>query len=135
MRVLNHFAGLESEINNPMSFRPSFPVVCVLSLILMVGCSGNHHNAVDVSLDVKPIGSPIEIKTPLGLPTVPIPPGEPETAETIDLGRELFYEKKLSMNDTRACASCHNPLLGFTDGQKYSTGVGEKLAPVTHPLF
>src|SRR6185312_13667392 len=66
----------------------------------------------------KPIGPVIEIKAPLGLPPVPVPAGNPETVESIDLGRRLFYEKKLSADATLACASCHNPQLHFTDGKK-----------------
>jgi cytochrome c peroxidase len=93
--------------------------ITLILLFLAAACSGNRVNE-------KPVGAPIEIKPPLGLPPVPIPPGAPETAETIALGRNLFYERKLSQDNTLACASCHNPLLGFTDGQKHSTGVGGK---------
>jgi cytochrome c peroxidase len=105
----------------------SFPLLSVLLLILMAGCGGNHNNVMDTAPNVKPIGAPIEIKTPLGLPPVPVPIAAPETAETIALGRALFYEKKLSVDNSLACASCHNPLLTFTDGQKHSTGVGGKV--------
>ena len=41
---------------------------------------------------VRPIGRRVTIKAPLGLPPVPIPPDNPPTAETIALGRRLFYE-------------------------------------------
>jgi cytochrome c peroxidase len=61
------------------------------------------------------------------LPPVPVPPATPETVETIALGRKLFYEKRLSLDNTLACASCHNPLLDFSDGRKHSTGVGGKV--------
>jgi cytochrome c peroxidase len=102
------------------------PIGPVLFLIFAWGCGAGRRNVTDAGSGDKPIGGPIEIKVPLGLPPVPIPPGAPETAETIALGRKLFYERKLSMDNTLACASCHNPLLGFTDGQKHSTGVGGK---------
>jgi len=74
----------------------------------------------------RPIGKPIEIVPPLGLPPVPIPADNPVTAETVALGRRLFYEKRLSADNTLSCSSCHNPLLGFTDNQRHSTGVGGK---------
>jgi hypothetical protein len=41
---------------------------------------------------VMPAGKPIQIKVPLGLPTVPIPEDNPPTEETIALGRRLYYE-------------------------------------------
>src|ERR1017187_8690183 len=74
----------------------------------------------------KPIGTPISVKTPLGLPPVPIPPDNPETLETVSLGRKLFYEKKLSADNTISCSQCHSPQLGFSDGRKHSTGIGGK---------
>ncbi len=60
----------------------------------------------------------------MDLPPVPIPPDNPPTAETIALGRRLFYDPSLSKDDTLACASCHNPRFDFTDGLKFSRGVG-----------
>jgi cytochrome c peroxidase len=73
-----------------------------------------------------PIGAIVHIDAPLGLPPVPIPPGNPETEETIALGRRLFYDKKLSRDNTVACATCHDPQTGFTDGKPHSVGVGGK---------
>ena len=73
-----------------------------------------------------PIGSVVEIKAPLGLPPVPIPADNPPTAETIVLGRRLYYETSLSSDNTISCASCHMPPMAFADGRRVSTGVGGK---------
>jgi len=52
---------------------------------------------------------------PLGLPTiVPIPADNPLTPEKIALGRRLFFDRRLSPNDTMSCAMCHIPTQGFT---------------------
>ncbi len=76
---------------------------------------------------VLPIGVPVQIKAPLGLPRVPVPKDNPPTAETIALGRRLYYDPRLSADNTVACATCHNPKFGFTDGQPVSTGIrGQK---------
>jgi cytochrome c peroxidase len=81
----------------------------------------------------RPIGTPIEIKPPLGLPPLPVSPDNPPTAETVALGRKLFYDPRLSAGDELSCASCHNPLLGFSDGRRVSVGVdghtGQRNAP------
>lgn len=69
-----------------------------------------------------PIGTPVAIAVPLGLPPVPIPAGNPPTAETIALGRRLFYDAKLSADNTLSCSNCHNPTFDFTDGQRFSVG-------------
>jgi cytochrome c peroxidase len=72
----------------------------------------------------KPIGQKIVVPAPLGLPPVPVPADNPETVETVALGRKLFYEKKLSADTSLSCASCHNPLAGFSDGRRVSVGFG-----------
>lgn len=44
----------------------------------------------------------------------------------IALGRTLFFDPILSANNKRACASCHDPQLAFTDGKAKSTAFNEK---------
>ena len=73
-----------------------------------------------------PIGKPVKIKAPLGLPPVPIPPDNPPTEETIALGRRLYYDPRLSVDGTVSCATCHTPNLGFGDGKALSNGVDGK---------
>jgi len=46
----------------------------------------------------------------------------PLTIEGIQLGRRLFYETKLSKNNTVSCASCHQQSRAFTDGRRFSLG-------------
>ncbi|MCH6550870.1 MAG: trehalose-6-phosphate synthase [Planctomycetes bacterium] len=49
------------------------------------------------------------------------------TAAKVELGRNLFFEKRLSSDNTISCASCHHPDFGFTDGSPVSTGIrGQK---------
>ncbi len=75
---------------------------------------------------VMPVGKVVQIKPPLGLPPVPIPADNPPTAETIALGRKLYYDPILSADGTISCASCHSPDTGFTDRHPVSLGVGGK---------
>ncbi len=63
------------------------------------------------------------VKPPLGLPSVPIPEDNPVTREKIDLGRLLFFDRRLSINNTVSCANCHIPEQGFTNNE-ISTAVG-----------
>ncbi len=73
-----------------------------------------------------PIGKPVELKAPLGLPPVPIPADNPLTEETIALGRRLYYDPALSVDGTISCASCHAPQFSFSDNRPVSEGVGGK---------
>jgi cytochrome c peroxidase len=70
-----------------------------------------------------PVGQTLTIQSPLGLPPVPVPVNNPPTADTIALGRMLYYDRRLSVDNTVACANCHNPNLYFTDGRPVSLGV------------
>ncbi|HEY4979906.1 MAG TPA: cytochrome c peroxidase [Candidatus Acidoferrum sp.] len=74
-----------------------------------------------------PIGKPVELKAPLGLPPVPMPADNPLTEETIALGRRLYYDPALSVDGTISCASCHAPRFSFSDNRPFSEGVGGKL--------
>jgi cytochrome c peroxidase len=60
---------------------------------------------------------------PLGLPAVPVPENNPSTAEKIALGRKLFYDRRLSINNTFSCAMCHIPEQGYTSNEM-ATAVG-----------
>jgi cytochrome c peroxidase len=43
--------------------------------------------------------------------------------EMITLGRVLFYDKKMSLNNSVSCGSCHQQSKAFCDGQQFSTGL------------
>jgi cytochrome c peroxidase len=100
---------------NPLKFALT-SLLMVSQLALYSGCKR--------SVSDKPIGNTVQIKVPLGLPPLPIPADNPPTAETIALGRKLFYDKKLSKDNSLACASCHSPQKYFTDALPVSRGVG-----------
>ncbi|HEY8378759.1 MAG TPA: cytochrome c peroxidase, partial [Nannocystis sp.] len=62
-----------------------------------------------------------------GLPVPLVPDDNPMTPEKVELGRHLFYDTRLSANETQSCASCHRQELAFTDGEVVSTGsTGER---------
>lgn len=54
---------------------------------------------------------------PLGLPKIPVPQNNSLSKEKIDLGRKLFFDRRLSLNDTFSCAMCHIPEQGFTSNE------------------
>ncbi|MGB0429540.1 MAG: cytochrome-c peroxidase [Bacteroidia bacterium] len=50
------------------------------------------------------------------------PANNPTTYEGVELGRHLFYDKRLSVNNTISCATCHKQEYAFTDPRKLSIG-------------
>lgn len=62
-------------------------------------------------------------RPPLGLPPVPTPSDNPLTPAKIELGRKLFFDRRLSLNNTFSCAMCHIPEQGFSSNEQ-STAVG-----------
>ncbi len=50
----------------------------------------------------------------------PFPQNNPQTPEKIELGKMLFFDRRLSGDGTMSCATCHIPELGLSDGQAIS---------------
>lgn len=82
--------------------------------LLTVGCA---------SPEPPPDGPPpYDWKLPQGFPTPRVPADNPMTEAKVQLGRRLFYDRRLSLNGTQACASCHEQARAFTDGRSNSVG-------------
>lgn len=75
--------------------------------------------------------TPYELTVPENLaqylPPIVNPIDNPLTVEGVELGRKLFYETKLSGDNTQACAGCHMPDKAFSDTSKFSTGIDGNL--------
>jgi cytochrome c peroxidase len=102
------------------------PCVSVVGFVLLAAVLYLPVRAQAPAKTVMPIGKPITIKAPLGLPPVPVPADNPLTEESIALGRRLYYDPQLSLDSTISCASCHGPQTGFSDARSVSIGVGGK---------
>ena len=64
-----------------------------------------------------------ELQYPLGLKRMPIPETNELTAAKIELGKQLYFDPRLSRDDTVSCASCHDPKKGWSNGDHFATGV------------
>jgi cytochrome c peroxidase len=65
-----------------------------------------------------------ELKVPLGLDAMRIPKDNPLTADKIELGKQLYFDKRLSRDNTVSCATCHDPEQGWSNGEAVATGIG-----------
>lgn len=69
------------------------------------------------------ISTPANIEAPAHFPPMLIPEDNPLTEEGIELGRYLFWEKRLSGDNTMSCGTCHAPEYAFSDDTPTSTGI------------
>ena len=67
--------------------------------------------------------TPYELEIPSHFPSMIIPENNPMTKEGVSLGRMLFYEERLSGDNSMSCATCHAPENSFTDPNQFSTGI------------
>jgi len=75
------------------------------------------------------IAADFDWKLPQGFPRPPVPPSNPLTAAKVELGRYLFYDKRMSVNGKESCGSCHRQQLAFTDGRARAQGATGQLHP------
>ncbi|RUL83429.1 cytochrome-c peroxidase [Tautonia sociabilis] len=66
---------------------------------------------------------PQEPEVPLGLIPVFWPDDNPYSPAKAELGRYLYFDTRLSSDNTISCASCHEPSKAFTDSSPVSTGI------------
>lgn len=90
-----------------------------LSVVIFVACKKKESQPEIVALDT----TPYNLAVSSTLPAPSIPSDNALTVQKVLLGRMLFYEKKLSGNNTMACASCHVQTDGFSDLNQFSTGI------------
>ena len=81
--------------------------------------------------------TPYNLIVPVGLNALPISADNLLTVEGVALGKKLFYDPILSLNNTQSCASCHNQSYAFTDSNlKFSTGIDGSIGTRNSmPLF
>ncbi len=92
-------------------------------LASLCGCQGRREEA----LPEKPKGPvPYVLEFPLGLQaeSAVIPADNQLTLEKVRLGKRLFFDKRLSLDDSISCAGCHLPEKAFADVGQFSEGVG-----------
>ena len=61
------------------------------------------------------------------LPPMPIPADNPQNDAKINLGRQLYFDGRLSANNEISCATCHDPKTGWAGHDATDTGVGGRV--------
>jgi len=74
------------------------------------------------------------------LPPVLAPPNNPQSSAKITLGKQLYFDTRLSKDNTISCATCHNPAMGWSDQGPTSKGIagqmgGRRSPPVSNAAY
>jgi cytochrome c peroxidase len=112
--------------------------VSVLALMagtaaLIFGCERSLKRT---SAEADPLAQPKSLQqvgVPLEITRAAIPADNPQTPDKIALGQKLFFDRRLSVDGTVSCSTCHDPKFAFTDRKRTSVGVkgraGQRNAP------
>lgn len=108
------------------------PYIFLLSFFLLMNCASKEeeiYTPIPYRLEIPQLFAD-KLISPI------IPTNNPLTEEGVALGKKLFFDKILSADETKSCASCHNPKSAFTDNQQFSLGIdGELGFRNAMPLF
>lgn len=74
------------------------------------------------------------------LPPPTIPPGNAQSTLKVQLGKQLYFDTRLSKDNTISCATCHDPAKGWSDVGPTSTGIegqrgGRRAPPVSNAAY
>ncbi|MGB8330008.1 MAG: MbnH family di-heme enzyme [Polyangiales bacterium] len=94
------------------------PILVLLALVLGAGCGDGASAPEEWVWDI-----------PDTVPEPRVPEDNPMTAAKVELGRFLFYDTRLSANETQSCGTCHRQELAFTDGLGQAEGSTGQIHP------
>ena len=114
-------------------------VMVAATVALICGCDRSAKKAssqLPLIPETDPLAQPKSLQqvgAPVAMTRAVIPADNPQTPEKISLGQKLFFDRRLSVNGTVSCSTCHDPALAFTDRKPTSVGVegrvGQRNAP------
>lgn len=131
---------------------PRLALVSLVPLVVLLACGGGEAAKVGPKqVEVKKAGAEVEAKDvkpaaevaepeyawvlPRGLKAPAVPTDNAMSAEKVELGHQLFFDKRLSVDGTRSCYSCHQNELGNADGREKALGPGDKLLARNTPTI
>ncbi len=119
--IANYILGLSTPINESATDFNGDESVNILDIVGVVNCI----------LGIGPCGTELILEIPSYVTSylgeMPIPENNPITIEGVELGKMLFYDKRLSGDNTMSCAGCHLQTSGFTDPEQFSEGITGEL--------
>jgi len=106
-------------------------ILLVIAATLIAGCNKNAtETAGGFTPEILPLPEALKSYEPMS-----IPQDNPMTPEKVALGRQLFFDERLSVDGTRSCYSCHVCEHGLTDGLPKAIGAGNKQLTRSSPTL
>ena len=97
-----------------------------MAALLLASCSSSPS---DSGTDPAAENPPFVWTLPAGFPTPVVPADNRMSTAKVELGRRLFFDARLSGNQTQSCGSCHQQALAFTDNRVVAVGSTGELHP------
>jgi cytochrome c peroxidase len=104
-------------------------LLLLTSIALLIGCQQQQQTA-GFQPEILPLPTQLTTYEPM-----PIPADNPMTPEKVALGRQLFFDERLSGDGSKSCYSCHVCEKGLTDGLAKSVGAFGKQLPRSSPTL
>lgn len=79
------------------------------------------------------VAQEFKLEVPNGLARMRIPSDNPLTGPKIELGKQLFFDARLSKDNTISCATCHDPEKGWSNGEQFATGIDGQMGDRNSP--
>ncbi|AGK53495.1 cytochrome-c peroxidase [Bacillus sp. 1NLA3E] len=96
----------------------SLSILLLFFCVGLVGCSNKEEVSKQAKIDPNKLLETLQNDSPLvPLGDIPVPVDNPMTPEVVKLGQTLFFDPRLSGNNERSCATCHDSSLGYGDGR------------------
>src|SRR5215510_2549741 len=96
----------------------------LFTITLLIGCSRGF------TPEIQPLPAQLATYEPMAIPA-----DNPLTPEKVALGRQLFFDERLSIDGSKSCYSCHVCEHGLTDGLPKAIGAGNKQLPRSSPTL
>jgi cytochrome c peroxidase len=118
-------------MNTRKLFFPVGPVLCLAVVSVIAACNSNvKETTAAFTPEIQPLPAPLASYEPMTVPA-----DNPMTPEKVALGRQLFFDERLSADGSRSCYSCHVCEKGLTDGLPKAVGALNKQLPRSSPTL
>ncbi len=122
MPIKAHLGGFGRGLRSGIITSAPLPLgASVLFTALLSGNCVFEYSETQLGPKTQPV--PVILEVLHGYPEITIPADNPTTEQGVELGRRLFYDTRLSADNTQSCATCHVQANAFSEPKRFSLGI------------